>query len=118
MGFSGGICWRPARTGSGAGGPRNRRICCMPASDSRVVRRIRSWPRRVVITVGILIVVLIAVRAAMPYVVRAQINRRLESIPGYVGHVDQIQIHLWRGAYSLHGIGIFRLENKVREPFF
>jgi hypothetical protein len=90
----------------------------MNPSPSRVVQRIRRWPRRVLWSVVTVIVLLLAARLALPYVVKRQINAKLESIPGYVGHVDDIRIHLWRGAYSLHGIAINRNENNVREPFF
>lgn len=85
--------------------------------NSRVVRRIRAWPRRTAITVGVLLVVLAAARIALPFVVKRQINARLESIPGYVGHVEGVGIHLWRGAYSLHDLAIYRLNGTVREPF-
>jgi hypothetical protein len=89
----------------------------MPVRDSRVVQRIRAWPRRVLITVSVLVVLLIAARVAAPYMIKAQVNKRLESIPGYAGHVDNIRLHLLRGAYSLHGVSINRMEDKVREPF-
>lgn len=90
----------------------------MKPSQSRVVQRIRRWPRRVLYIVGAVVLILVAARIALPYVVKRQVNAKLESIPGYVGHVDDIRIHLWRGAYSLHGIAINRNENNVREPFF
>lgn len=90
----------------------------MKPSESRVVQRIRRWPRRVVYSVVALLVLLAAARIALPYIVKRQVNAKLEGIPGYVGHVDDVRIHLWRGAYSLHGIAINRQENNVREPFF
>src|SRR4051812_4196093 len=90
----------------------------MNPRESRIVQHIRRWPRRVVIVVGTLLVLLIAARIALPYVVKSQINARLETIPGYAGHVDNVSIHLWRGAYSLHGIAIYKVDEKVREPLF
>jgi hypothetical protein len=90
----------------------------MALQDAPIVRHIRRWPRRVLITVGVIVVLLVGARIALPYVVKGQINQRLASIPGYVGHVDDVGIHLWRGAYSLHGIAIYRHEGNVREPFF
>src|SRR5688572_18147717 len=89
-----------------------------PLRNSPVVRRIRAWPRRVVVALGIVLLVLLAARIALPFVVKRQVNARLGNIPGYTGHVDDIGIHLWRGAYSLHGIGIFRAQGAVRHPFF
>jgi hypothetical protein len=71
-----------------------------------------------VVAVAIIVVLLVGARVALPFVVKRQVNARLEDIPGYVGHVDRIAIHLWRGAYSLHDIGIYRQEGQLRQPFF
>ncbi len=70
-----------------------------------------------VITVAVIVLVLVAARIALPFVVRNQINGRLASIPGYAGNVERVGIHLWRGAYSLHGVAIYREDGKVRHPF-
>jgi len=90
----------------------------MPLRNSKVLVRVRTWPRRVVITVMVVAMLLLAARIAMPSVVKRMVNDRLQRIPGYTGYVNEIGIHLWRGAYSLHGFGILRLNGKVREPFF
>jgi hypothetical protein len=82
------------------------------------MHRVRSWPRKVVVTVAIAAAVLLAGRVALPLAVRRVMNGRLERIPGYTGHVDQVGIHLWRGAYSLHGFSILRENGRVSEPFF
>jgi hypothetical protein len=90
----------------------------MAVRNSKLLQRVRSWPRRVVVAITLIAVLLLGARIAMPYVVKRMVNDRLQRIPGYTGHVNDIGIHLWRGAYSLHGFGIFRLNGKVREPFF
>lgn len=82
------------------------------------MQRIRSWPRKAVITVAVVAVVLLAARIALPFVLQRMMNTRLERIPGYTGHVDDIDIHLWRGAYTLHGFRILRQNGRVTEPFF
>jgi hypothetical protein len=85
---------------------------------SRIVHRVRSWPRRTAITIAIVALVLVAARIALPYVVKHQINDRLASIPGYVGYVEDIGIALIRGAYSLDGVAIYKVDGAAREPFF
>lgn len=85
---------------------------------SRIARRVRAWPRRVLITLGVIVVLLVAARIALPYVVKHQVNQRLVNIPGYAGQVQDIGIALLRGAYALNGIEIFRVTGQVREPFF
>ncbi|MEO6244579.1 MAG: DUF748 domain-containing protein [Opitutaceae bacterium] len=84
----------------------------------RLVRRVLAWPRQVLIALAALLVIGVAARIALPYVVRHQLNTRLQRIPGYSGSVDSVGIHLWRGAYSIRGLAIFRREGQVREPFF
>ncbi len=85
---------------------------------SRLVHRVRSWPRRVVITLVVVVALLIAARIALPFIVKQQVNERLADIPGYWGQVDDVGIALWRGAYKLNGVGIFKVAGAVREPFF
>lgn len=84
----------------------------------RIVQHVRRWPRRVLITLAVVFVLLVAARIALPFVVHRAVNDRLAAIPGYVGHVDGIGIALIRGAYQLEGIAIYRQEGEVREPFF
>jgi hypothetical protein len=82
-----------------------------------LVHRVRAWPRRVLVTIVVVVAVLVAARIALPHVVKRQVNQRLQSIPGYTGQVEDVGIALWRGAYSLEGVEIFRVTGEVREPF-
>jgi len=88
------------------------------AVKSRIVQRVRSWPRRVVIALGVVAVILLVARITLPYAVKHFVNSRLERIPGYTGAVDDIGIHLWRGAYSLHEFRILKKNGRLQEPFF
>jgi hypothetical protein len=86
-------------------------------SRSRIVHRVRSWPRRTLIAIGIVAAVLIAARLALPYYVKHQVNERLGSIPGYAGAVQDVGIALFRGAYSLSGVAIYKVDGASRQPF-
>jgi hypothetical protein len=50
--------------------------------------------------------------------VRSYVNRTLSKIPDYRGEVGDIDIHLWRGAYTIHDAKIVRTSGKVPVPFF
>ncbi len=78
------------------------------------VRYSRGW----LIGILIVLVVLVAARLALPYVLRSAINRRLNNIPDYGGHVDSVSVSLYRGAYHLTGMEIVKRNGQVREPFF
>jgi hypothetical protein len=81
----------------------------------RKSRKYRIW--RVIIIVLVLIV---AVRLALPYAVLKYANHTLSSMPGYRGHVEDIDIALIRGAYSIDSIYLNKYDSaKDRQtPFF
>lgn len=66
----------------------------------------------------VLIVALIVVRAMLPIWVRDYVNRKLSEMEDYRGHVAEVDIHLWRGAYSIHAVKIEKTTGKVPVPFF
>jgi uncharacterized protein YhdP len=71
------------------------------------------------VVTGAVIVLLVAARVALPYVVKDYVNRKLAALDSYDGHVDDIDIHLWRGAYSIDGLEIVKTGLKQRRiPFF
>lgn len=57
---------------------------------------------RSLLILAIVIVVAIAIRAFMPFVVKDYVNRKLAALEAYEGHVDDVDIALWRGAYSIN----------------
>ncbi len=90
-----------------------------PAKTARPLpRRRRRWPKWGVAILGILVVGLVALRIALPSIVRDYVNRTLSKIPGYRAEVGDIDIHLWRGAYTIHQTKVVRTSEKVPVPFF
>lgn len=89
----------------------------MPAETTPLIHRVRRWPRRVVVTIAVIVLTLLAARIALPHVVKQQVNDRLQSIPGYTGQVADIGIALWRGAYAMEGVEIYKVSGEVRTPF-
>src|ERR1017187_362008 len=81
-------------------------------------RRVRRWPKPILAIVLALAAAAVAARLLAPSYVERAINRRLSQIPGYAGHVGDIGLHLWRGAYSIDDIEIVKSNGKVAEPFF
>lgn len=66
----------------------------------------------------VLIALLIAARVAMPYFVLRYVNQKINEMPDYGGHIDDVDIHLWRGAYTVRGIDIVKTGGGVPVPFF
>ena len=66
----------------------------------------------------VVVVALVVVRAMLPIWVRDYVNRKLSEIEGYRGRITEVDIHLWRGAYSIRGIKIEKTSGNVPVPFF
>ena len=55
--------------------------------------------------IGLTIIVLIIVgRLLLPYFLEKYVNKTLNDIPGYTGHVEDIDVALFRGAYVIEGL--------------
>ncbi|HWD19648.1 MAG TPA: DUF748 domain-containing protein [Verrucomicrobiae bacterium] len=82
--------------------------------ESRWLRlgRVARW------VIIVLVVILVAVRLSLPWVIKRYVNQKLSRIPNYSGHVEQVSMHLWRGAYEIIGTRIFKSEGKVPVPLF
>src|SRR6478736_1951346 len=74
--------------------------------------------KKLVIILGSLLVLLIALRIALPYILLKLVNKELQNIPGYTGHVDDIDVALMRGAYKIKMIKLEKTSGKVPVPFF
>jgi len=67
--------------------------------------------------VGIVLVLLVAFRVALPYVVTRYVNKVLNDLEGYRGTVEDIDIHLYRGAYQIDSLKIYKLNGNREIPF-
>ncbi len=65
-----------------------------------------------------LLVMLVIVRALLPFWVRDYVNKKLSEVPEYRGHVAAVTLHLWRGAYQIHHVEIVKTSGHVPVPFF
>jgi hypothetical protein len=85
-------------------------------------RKIGLWcytrPRWLKLVLGIGLGVLIVGRLALPYVLKDYVNDKLSHLHDYKGTVGDITVHLWRGAYRIHKVNIYKISGKIQEPFF
>jgi len=78
------------------------------------MKRRYSWP---LWTVAGLVVVLIALNIALPYLVRNYLNDKLANMGDYRGEIADVDLALWRGAYRINGLQIVKVDGKVPVPF-
>lgn len=64
----------------------------------------------------ILAVVALFLRIATPFLLKHWINQRLTDLPGYSGHVDIVELHLWRGEIGMQKLLIYKDSMAKKEP--
>jgi len=67
-----------------------------------------------------LFIVIIGIRLALPYLLLHYVNKNLAAIEGYYGHVRDIDLSLYRGAYIVKDIFINKVDTatKKQTPLF
>jgi hypothetical protein len=94
------------------------RIHAGEAASARPLFYAMTRRNKILLGLGIVIAVLVAARLALPYAVKDYANRKLAGLEAYTGHVGDIDIHLWRGAYSIDDIVIAKKGASRPPPFF
>lgn len=60
---------------------------------------------------------LVGARIYLPYWLTDYVNEQINNLKGYGGSISDIDIHLWRGAYTIHGLNIHKKTGGLKEPF-
>jgi hypothetical protein len=91
-----------------------RRVNTSSEPETLAMKRRYSWP---LWTLAGIVVLLIAVHIALPYLVRNYLNDKLADMGDYRGQVTDVDLALWRGAYRINGLNIVKVDGKVPVPF-
>ncbi|KAA5546427.1 DUF748 domain-containing protein [Adhaeribacter rhizoryzae] len=68
------------------------------------------------IVLGIILLLLIF-RLALPGMVKHYVNKSLDELPGYNGRVADVDLHLYRGAYTLDELVLIEEKGNPKYPF-
>ncbi|MCO7564658.1 DUF748 domain-containing protein [Pseudomonas sp. S 311-6] len=71
------------------------------------------WP---LVGLASLLVLLVALHLALPYLVRDYLNDKLADIGDYHGRIVDVDLAWWRGAYQINGLEIVKTTGKVPVP--
>jgi hypothetical protein len=82
-----------------------------------MVKKKHLWRKIAIGTALILILALIGARVYLPYWVTDYVNRQINDIKGYSGSISDVDINLWRGAYQIHNLKIFKTGADIPVPF-
>lgn len=73
-------------------------------------------PRPVFYVLAVLLVLGIGGRLYLPFWVTDYVNRQIAALDGYRGSIDGVGISLWRGAYQIYGLDIYKRDG-IKAPF-
>ena len=73
--------------------------------------------RRPLVALVSLLVILLAVHLALPYLMRDYLNEKLADMGDYRGQVSDVDLAWWRGAYQINGLKIVKTTGKVPVTF-
>jgi hypothetical protein len=76
------------------------------------------FSRRTLITLAIIVLVLVIFRLALPFIIKDYVNHQLNLNKEYGGAISGVDVSLWRGAYIIKEIEIYKRNGKIQEPFF
>lgn len=82
-------------------------VTTSPAKPHKKRRKLRIF----LITLGILVVI----RLCLPYVILHFVNEKLAKLDGYYGHVDDIDLAIYRGAYVINDIYLNKLDSTRKD---
>jgi hypothetical protein len=81
-------------------------------------KRLNKKGKMILFIIASLLIILIAIRIALPHILLKEVNKELTHIKGYYGHVDDLDVALLRGAYTLKEIKLDKTGGEIPVPFF
>ena len=85
-------------------------------------KRKRGWFRHIIRwTFFLLIFCFIALAVSRPFlpgVVRYYVNRVLDQSQTFKGKIGDVDLHIWRGAYTIHNVRLLKASGNVPVPLF
>lgn len=64
-----------------------------------------------------IVIALVALHFALPVLVRDYLNDKLANMGDYRGHIADVDLAWWRGAYGINDLSIVKVDGKVPLPF-
>jgi hypothetical protein len=89
-----------------------------PADEKHPKKSRRRWGKGLLIAGGVLIVLLIAARIALPRFLLWYVNRTIDQSELYDGNIGDIDVSLWRGAYTIKQIRLNKVTGNVPVPLY
>lgn len=89
-----------------------------PHPDAKPAKTRRHlWRNALLGLVIFLAAALIGARIYLPFWVTDYVNKTIDAIPGYSGSISGVDIHLYRGAYTIHNLKLYKNTKGIPVPF-
>ncbi|HEY1075281.1 MAG TPA: DUF748 domain-containing protein [Fontimonas sp.] len=72
--------------------------------------------QRIYLGMAIIVLALVGVRIALPYWIADELNQRLDTMGDYHGHLESVDLSIYRGAYQIYDLRIEKRGGKVPVP--
>ena len=69
------------------------------------------------LVVAVLALLLIILHLMLPWLVRGYLNDKLADMGDYQGHIEDVDLTWWNGAYRINGLEITKADGDVQVPF-
>jgi len=89
-----------------------------PPVSPKPRKKRRRWWRIGGFFLLFIVVLLVVGRLMLPWALRSYVNRTLDQNPLYDGKIGDIDVHLWRGAYSIRDVRLIKTTGNVPVPLF
>ena len=86
------------------------------ASRPFLSRRLGRWQWLIWILL-VLVILLLAARLYLPFWLKDYVNEKLNAMDGYRGSVEDIDVQLFRGAYTIKGLDLYKIDKGIPAPF-
>src|SRR4051794_3106396 len=83
---------------------------CVMANKARKFHFTRPWK-----IVAAIVLILIIFRLLLPSIILHYCNKSLAEMHGYYGHVEDIDVALYRGAYQINNIYINKVDSASKK---
>ena len=93
-----------------------RQLIELPSNVSVIFHMNRTL-RYSFLVVAVLALLLIILHLLLPWLVREYLNDQLADMGDYRGHVEDVDLTWWKGAYRINGLEITKTEGEAQVPF-
>jgi hypothetical protein len=80
--------------------------------------RSRSAPKWLLWIILAVAIALIILRLCLPYILINYVTKQVNKLPDYHVQIGDLDVHLWRGSYTIKNLQLWKIRKNIPVPFF